>query len=384
MNPVSTANNNLQKSGPCRNRKSKESLNKSRKKENPCRIGLTGDIHYHTWANFGVETESGQSRLLNLAQTMNRLLMDMSSAECDTIILLGDIFHKRGTVSVEALHSFATFVARAMSLNINLKILVGNHDMDRRDNTIHALEVFKSVSNVKVYDTVVTDYVHDEREEIGLFIPYQDDHRVIQKTLKTLSDGPDYIFGHFGVANAKLINTDFAIDKGVDLTKFTSKTVKGIFLGHYHTAQKLDCPVPAYYVGSPLPHTFNDENVTKQVSILNLDDATVSTLPTQHLEFITVNATKNEDITREVYKPAYYRVRISGFTLDQRTAKVARTTAYPGGIEFNPSSVKNQEPRDRQEQFNINSVISSYVKNINSMSKAEVYKLVSDILKESL
>ena len=29
-----------------------------------------------------------------------------------------------------------------------------------------------------------------------------------------MGDGPDYIFGHFGVANAKLINTDFKISKG--------------------------------------------------------------------------------------------------------------------------------------------------------------------------
>ena len=382
---MSTVNTNSRRNGLSPSPKSKESSSKLKKNENPCLIGLTGDLHYHTWASFSTETEFGQSRLVNLAATMHSLLIAMAEAGCETIVLLGDIFHKRGTISVESLHAFANFVARAAHLDIALKIIVGNHDMDRRDNTVHALEVFKSVDHVTVYDTVCIDTVTDASSKSALYIPYHDDHEVIQKTLDTLGDGPDYIFGHFGVANAKLINTDFVIDKGVNLTNFTSKTVKGVFLGHYHTPQKLDCPIPAYYVGSPLAHTFNDEGVIKQASILDISNSQVSKILTKYLEFVTVNASKNEDIARQVYKPAYYRVKLNGFTLDQKVAKAAAKTAYPGGIEFVP--VKGTDQSDqvaKDKNLDVNSVVSSYVKTLNTVNKSEIYKIVSEILKETL
>jgi DNA repair exonuclease SbcCD nuclease subunit len=316
-------------------------------------------------------------------------MLDMAesivSHGCSSVIILGDVFHKRGSINVESLQAFSDFLYALVKNGLEVRILVGNHDMARSHQNSNALNCFDVWQNVYVYSSVVIDKIHSSRDETAMYIPYQESHSAIETLLNSVDVSQNsvrfkYIFGHFGVKNAKLINTDFKINDGVDLTKYSFDNLVAIVLGHYHTPQKLECNAPAYYVGSPMHHTFNDEGIQKHYMIVDLDEETQRPVSTDYLEFVTIEVSSANELLNAVKSPGFYRVALKNFSIDSDTAREVSEFAYPGGVEYILQKQEVHEVSNFKKDFRIETIIKKYLLSLPETDRRSLYFKIKELI----
>lgn len=337
---------------------------------------ILSDLHYHNWQEFSSLKEGINTRLIEIDETVRYFINTSLLDDVNILIILGDVFHKRGVVDVICHDLFHKTINYFLSFDTNRRvhILVGNHDQALITESVNSLNSFAR-DCVTVHSTTNVSHINFATD--CLFLPYTKDHDKIQDMLEA-NFSVDYIFGHFAVKGAKLINTDFTLDKGVDLTKIKVRA-KGIFLGHYHTPQKLPCRSPAYYVGSPLHHTFNDEGQQKRAAMI-IDDK-VKFIPSPAPEFKTLNIypnTRLEDL--ESLANSYVRVRLhNGAELPSHIKDKLNTTAkgYKIVIENTPAVAKPIST------YSTTKHIKDYLINNNMPNKTEIYKLLKKVVDDS-
>lgn len=335
------------------------------------KILAISDIHYHPWTEFSTLDNGINSRLKSIDNVLREAISYANLMNINQLFILGDVFHKRGTIDVIAAsllkESLESFIDR--NTNNKIHILVGNHDQAVLSGTYHAL---KSFAKERTYIYDCPTYVRLNEDIQCLMIPYIHDYEHIQ-TLLNKENNADYIFGHFGVKGAALINTDFRDSSGVDLSKITSTKLRGIFLGHYHTPQKLILNnFPTYYVGSPIHHTFNDEGQLKSIMVMDLYANQHGRIKTTYPKFTTLN----ESNTNLINDTDYFRVRLSNKNLDL-LADLFKVTAKIK-IEYVNKEV---ELKQAVTSNNLNKLISSFIKANNIESKSSIYKKIQQYVK---
>lgn len=332
---------------------------------------ILSDLHYHNWQDFSYLKNGVNSRLLEIDATI-RQYIDAKPGH-NNLIILGDVFHKRGIIDVICHNTFLNTIYYYLQKNPENKvwILVGNHDQALITEEVHALSTFQT-DRIIVLDKPVIEGIDGS---LCFFIPYTKDHTKIQELLGREAE-VDFVFGHFAVKNAKLINTDFALDTGVDLTTIKTKAKLGICLGHYHTPQALACPSPAWYVGSPIHHTFNDEGQGKRALIVTED--TISSLMVESPRFKTLHITSSTGeiphITRDYYRVVLYNGEQMSKELE---------TALGNARGYKTVLTKTTIAEALTTTFNLSTHIKEYLKNNNIPNKTDIYKLLSGLINES-
>lgn len=181
------------------------------------------------------------------------------------IILCGDVFHYRDSISVMSLHRAGEFFQVLQDFNII--VLVGNHDAYYRDSSeVHSLNIFKQYPNIHVVDETV--YIEYKGVKIGIVpwgVPVQD----LEKC--------DIIFGHFEIQNFHM-NQHKQCTHGEQTTDIFSKC-KTLVSGHFHLKQtKKFKQGTICYLGNPFQMDFGDVNDDKGLHIIDLT--------TQEIQFI--------------------------------------------------------------------------------------------------
>lgn len=329
------------------------------------------DLHYHEWQEFSTLKDGINSRLLDIDSVLREATSYATLLNINQLFILGDVFHKRGTISTIAAHVFNNTITDFINKDQKNKvhILVGNHDQAVVSGLYHSLSSFNR-ERVYVYDSPT--YIRLNEDINCLMIPYLHDYNHIQKLIDN-DRSADFIFGHFGVKGAALINTDFRDPSGIDLSNINNPNLKGIFLGHYHTPQKLDFDIPTYYVGSPLHHTFNDEGLIKSIMLLDLYPQHYSRIKTTYNKFITI--TEN-DVGR-LNTTDCFRLRLSNKNLNILEEALKVTNKIK--VEY---INKEEDIKTSVNTNKLDKIISSFIKSEGIEEKTKIYKLIKRYVKD--
>lgn len=175
--------------------------------------------------------------------------------DCDRTILLGDIFHEKAYLRTEIVNLYLQYFKKWPS---ELHLLVGNHDYSNSiECKIHALEVFKDISNVFVHDkffvepntnTIFTQFVHNNEILIDFLLIKQAKEKYI-------------LYGHNGIDGCAYSSGSF---EQSSLKKEHFKGLKRVFMGHIHKPQSFD---NITYVGTPFTKDYGEANEIKRVII---------------------------------------------------------------------------------------------------------------------
>lgn len=210
------------------------------------KYAIIGDIHSGVQKNNPIFHKT----LLDYGKWVRNICNEQN---IDDLILLGDIFDSRTSITLETLDNVTQFFK--IFYDFDIDAVVGNHDCMYNDSCkVNSLAPFADHPNIHIHDEICT-------KNNLTFCPWA----------CKLEDIPinDYIFGHFDIVGyeltkGKISNHGF---KGVDLMK---KAKKAVFSGHYHIFQKrIYDGKPLIYTGSAYSLSFNDADSKKYLHIFD-------------------------------------------------------------------------------------------------------------------
>ena len=173
----------------------------------------------------------------------------------DTVIHLGDFFDSRKSLNVLTLNKGIDICKKFENNNINLYIILGNHDQFYKDrpfpNSLTYLNLF--------------DYVHViDKEPFKLYdfllIPWGYD-------ISNISNNSN-LLGHFEI-NGMITNSYGREHSGSKLNISDFKNLNKVWSGHFHTPSKSN---NIEYIGSPFAMDFNDVDSIRGYYIVNGSD----------------------------------------------------------------------------------------------------------------
>jgi DNA repair exonuclease SbcCD nuclease subunit len=214
----------------------------------------------------------------------------------DLVIITGDVFHLKDTVSIEAQH-YALKSLRSIMDQFETYVIPGNHDILSKNNAeIHGLQIFQKDC------TLYSDYGFKDFGELRIhFLPYFNDEIIIQK-LKEITLGPskNILCTHLGLRGFDLDNGHEDVFSELDLESFKSLSFDKVFSGHYHSHQTRGNWT---YISSPLESHWGDEGLHGYTFWnSNTDEITFyENLDSPHFVSIELNA-KNLDYLNNIEK----------------------------------------------------------------------------------
>jgi len=332
------------------------------------KVLVTADVHLHPFPAFSSLENNVNTRLLRTMDVLEQLVTYANDNNITNIFIIGDLFHKRGTIDVITYELIANYFYT--NKNINFCLLAGNHDQATMDDTYTSLRPLQ-YSNVHVITSQCKESLNNKSI---LFVPYRPDHEEITKSIQ--NDSADYLFGHFAVAGAKIINTDFVLSTGAKLSR-AYEQYSAILLGHYHTPQYLSKKHSALYVGSPLHHTFHDEGQQKSFVELDLESGGLVRVDTKYPRFIRVNVSSNEQLeTCNLSSEDYFRIICNNFT----PSVDLLNTLTDNGNNYELIIESHNTKEEGAQAYSDKSLLLQYVKENVKSDKRSVYTRIQEII----
>jgi len=177
------------------------------------------------------------------------------------VLHLGDVFHNRNIIDLYILQQVKQrFFQFFEDNNINLHIVVGNHDIYYKTT----IEYNALVENTKEFKNIII-YDKPTKETIGRYtvnlVPWVINY---EKDLD-LSVNADICCGHFDIQGFKMTKTQLS-EEGADSEMF--KKYPLVFSGHYHVHGSKD---NIHYVGTPYQINWADYDEDKGFYVLKED-----------------------------------------------------------------------------------------------------------------
>jgi len=189
----------------------------------------------------------------------------------DTIIHLGDIVDRRKYINFVTLrHLKDTFLNRIIEKNIDLHVIIGNHDVPYKNtNDINSMRELFDKHEVKSYWEPAT--VNFDGCDISL-MPWINNANYAQ-AIQHMKDTPaQVLFGHLEIAGC-LMMRGMTNEHGMDVADFDKFDL--VASGHFHTKSVTK---NIHYLGCPYELTWSDYQDPKGFHIFDTD--------TRELEFV--------------------------------------------------------------------------------------------------
>ncbi len=265
------------------------------------KILIVGDIHFKSISpisKFNRCGAGGVSYELDRAiKSIKWVESIIKNRDINMIVQLGDIFHTLEyvdrLVTVEIFNSFNSLNKLAMSKDIPLYIISGNHDI------INSTKCLISTVPCKKYFTT-TSFVECGSIKIG-FVPFMDSSERMESSINTLDC--EIVFTHMQ-AKGVMINKYKMSEYGLDIPNSNNKL---IISGHIHIPQWLGDKV--YFVGSVYqqnPVEVSDD-IPNGVSILDTNTLKIETIENTSVRKLKVIYSKKDllKFNKSIY---YFRV----------------------------------------------------------------------------
>jgi DNA repair exonuclease SbcCD nuclease subunit len=183
----------------------------------------------------------------------------------DCIVHLGDIVDRRKYISYVTLRRMkAMFIDQCEKRNIDLHIIIGNHDVPfRNTNEINSMkELFQNTS--------VNYYSNPETVKFGgneiLLMPWINNSNFAEAQLEMHNTKAQVMFGHLEVAGA-MMDRGNRNDHGLPITTFDKFDI--VYSGHFHHKNKIG---NVQYLGCPYEITWIDYQDPKGFHIYDTEE----------------------------------------------------------------------------------------------------------------
>ena len=222
-------------------------------------------------------------------------------------IHLGDLMDRRKYVSYRILKDFRErFIQPFVHLEIDLHILVGNHDIYfRNTNDINSLEELLGNKHKNIH-------LYSEAQEVNfggfpiLMMPWINPQNEIYSFGMMDETKADTMMSHLEVIGFEMHGGHFS-ESGFDKSQF--KKFDTIFSGHYH---KKSDDGQIYYLGTPYQMTWSDYNCPKGFHVFDTETRELTRIvnPQKIFEKIYYDDTKENYDTHDVnqYRNKYLKL----------------------------------------------------------------------------
>ena len=269
---------------------------------------VTADIHFHNWSDYHtINTDGINSRLEDIIKIFKQIETFNKKNKVDYLFILGDIFHSRSKLDMDVVSLAAeTLYEFSRKSNIEIVMLLGNHDIAASNENIHILKIFKPFCRI-------IDEAH--RYEIGncavYALPYCISSIEIKKHIRHFSEmiGQEskewyrLFISHNGLDGASIGPNEYKIESPTSVDDTKNNLFDLCLYGHYHKHQQIAENV--YYVGSPLQHSFGERNDEKGFIYLDTESGYHEFVKTIYPKFVQCSP---EKAAKEKEKGNYVKI----------------------------------------------------------------------------
>lgn len=225
------------------------------------------------------------------------------------IFNLGDTFHNKDRISSTLLILYYKFLKEVTQNSIVVQ-LVGNHDFSivKNEHTYHPFKILEMDNLISVDD------VYRLNDDI-VFMSYAREKELFEKRIHKLGKSK-ILMAHLDI-NGFALGDDY-IEKHAFLNPEDLKDFQKVFSGHYHEPQgkMVTKNLEIVYIGSPSTTTFGESDQEKRFILLNLDNYTYESIPSDMTFHKTIQVKADEGYPElndeELKNGIKYRVKISG------------------------------------------------------------------------
>ena len=270
------------------------------------------DLHMHNFTDFSIPDEEYiTSRFYEQIVALEKTY-DIARKNDATLIIGGDVFHRRGSVKTEVFNKVFETISR--NNDIETYILRGNHDSVT--NSLYSqssLEPLSKIGNVHVI-TKPCHMVGEEGEVNITFLPYGDEIIEMKEFLNTISK--DYrgvketqmLVAHIGLEGATQGKHSHRLSGAFGLGDLHPEFYDFILLGHYHKRQGINSKNPNHlYGGSFMQHNFGDEGQDTGVHLIDTEEMTTTFIPIDTPQFVTIDGKNIPDNLEDLIRNNYVR-----------------------------------------------------------------------------
>lgn len=234
------------------------------------RFILFSDFHIHNHANDWRKVDDA----LEVLDWIHKEAVDR---KIDKVFFLGDFFHVRGYMYPSIVARAYKALAKFRDSDIEMFLLVGNHDMPYKNTTKHnCITAFGDLAHIieqpmvyegANYDFYLLPYVEstsklnwaiDKLSQIAKGGEVRNGNTISRKAT-TNSEKQNVLLAHLDIKGAKF-HTHVKSTHGTNSTKL-SKAFDLVLTGHYHTHQQVKDNV--WYIGSPYQINFGEAGEQK-------------------------------------------------------------------------------------------------------------------------
>ena len=261
-----------------------------------------------------------------------------------TCVHMGDVTDRRKYISYRIANDFREkFVDRFKEMDIDLHIIIGNHDTYYKNTSeINSMQELVGSDNFKIY--VNPEIVNFDGTPI-LFVPWinNNNYEVSMEALETANS--DIIMGHLEISGFEMHKGQIA--EGMFEKKLFNR-FETVFSGHFH--HKSD-DGQIYYLGTPYEIFWNDYDDPKGFHIFDTETRELERIINPYTLFEkiyyddTTNDYKEHDVSK--YKEKYVKLIVVNkkdlYQFDMFTDRLLKADAHEVKIieDFSELDAKN-------------------------------------------
>ncbi len=346
------------------------------------KIACIADIHAHKFAEFDKGSDwTGSHRLDMILQTLLTMKNYCAENGISHVLVAGDTYNIRAKVDIEVQNHMLNVMEAFNSDGIKVVFIAGNHDQyDNSSLPANATQAFRNIPGFTILDTegVITLEEGEEKVEV-LCIPYNKEVDRLKSAINTFVNTPRdsgaILLAHIGVTGGyqgtHLMSDSFALEE------LYPGYFKYVVLGHYHNRQFLGETKNAFYCGSPIAHSFNEEGQTKGFMVIDTArrcDVAFVEIPNPGFYTVTSDISA-EQLQKHADNGDYLRLKLKSTEVQDFLAKVPPGLNYKTEIE---KEYKVEERSDVKIGMSFEEIVCSYAEQYMPEAKKEGL----DILKE--
>lgn len=345
---------------------------------------IVGDLQASIWGQ-QVTPDGVNQRLMDLIEQLYRIRDLANQRNVRWVFIVGDIFEERGKLDVVVLTLLLRCLWSFKKFDIQVVLLVGNHDRIPAGE-FHALEILRrSVAHVIDKPTMLMcDKVN------VLALPYDPEPRNTAKKLRQRGKDAELILMHVAVKGVRLPSGE-RWSEGIRLKHIPKKPT--VLMGHDHHHKKLRKKV--WYVGSLLQLDWGDVGIDKVFAEYNSKTKSVTWHPSSGPKFINYNAKKSKKIVeillsrpRKLYKK--FKGNFVRFYFDgpsETAGKLKRIVllkceARTVGLEQTPLATNAAATASKGER--LHQMMKKVVDSADESDRGSLLELGSSILSEAM
>lgn len=370
---------------------------------------LISDIHIGRLKYGKLNTDTGVDlRTEDILNNIDQAIDYAVEKKAEAFFILGDIYHTKRPIS-QFRKLFSKKVNRILGNNIDLFIILGNHDQGKTsshdliefriiDEQINKLHVYDNPSSIEFQDSLLCFLPHVNKIEHNL--SDEDYYSFNLKQIKELSSSAKksnkeykFFFAHFGTDKSIAGNSfDLGTIKSkknrvVPLSEFDKKIWTKVYLGDIHKQQEMN-PF-CRHVGSIARVDFGEENEPKGFYYLEDDKDTFINVEDRELKTFDLDLMENarekmgdfcESIQEHDLSKSIIRLKVKIGETDRKLINFAALDEYVKDESWKyigRSMIVIKDDDDviiENEDLNYIDSFNSYVKGIEKKFDKNIYE----------